>query len=119
MRTNRVTRPQLSQSQAQAKLDAIVRPLNLESGERRAPAKFSEFVTDVYFRFGRKRWKESTAMTTEQRIQTHLVSELGALELRAVRREPNNTGVAHDKIRSPNQANGHDKAQQRSTVRTD
>lgn len=77
----------LSQSQAQAKLDELIRPLNLDSGGKRAPIDFSAFVDGIYIPYGRQRWKESTTMTTEQRIRTHLTGELGGRKTRELRRE--------------------------------
>jgi integrase len=41
------------------------------------PATVQEFLDQVYLPFYRGKWKESTAGTTENRIQHHIVKELG------------------------------------------
>ena len=41
------------------------------------PATVQEFLDQVYLPFYRGKWKESTASTTENRIQHHIVKELG------------------------------------------
>ena len=43
---------------------------------------FGTFINDVALPFLRKKWKKSTASTTENRIQHHLVEEMGRFRMR-------------------------------------
>ena len=54
--------------------------LTINGGERTArvlPPKLAEFVEQVYLPFYRGKWKESTASTSENRIQHHIIADLG------------------------------------------
>jgi len=67
---------------------AILAPIN--SGVPRkqtAVFTFRQFVTSVYLPVARRRWKASTAMTTEPMINVHLVEALGPKLLGALTRE--------------------------------
>jgi integrase len=67
-----MTRPQAELATAE-----ILRPINSEiTREKPVPVSFGEFVRDVYLPVSRGRWKRSTAMTTEPRINLHLVRAL-------------------------------------------
>lgn len=78
----------MSQGEARAKLDEILKPLNVGTPESRVePPTFGDFVDGVYLPFARRRWKVSTAMTSEQRIRFHLVSELGGMRISEIRRD--------------------------------
>jgi integrase len=45
------------------------------------PPTVREFLEQVYLPFFRKKWKESSAGTSENRIQHHIMKELGSLRL--------------------------------------
>ena len=45
------------------------------------PPTVQEFLDQVYLPFYRGKWKESTAGTSENRIQHHIVKELGGQRL--------------------------------------
>jgi len=78
---------ELSRSAAQVKLDEVLRPLNSPT-EARGRVIFRCFVEETYLPFCRQhRWKESSAMSTENRIQVHLVPEFGERDLGSLRRE--------------------------------
>ena len=69
---------QMTKSDAEAALADILKPIN--SGVSQGPRPvytFKQFVTDQYLPFYRKGWKESTAGTSEQIINTHLDSRVG------------------------------------------
>jgi integrase len=69
-------------------LAAIVAPIN--AGVPRVQTvmfTFRQFVTSVYLPVARRRWKASTAMTTEPTIIVHLVEPLGPKLLNEIRRE--------------------------------
>ncbi|MSV35281.1 MAG: hypothetical protein EXQ47_06745 [Bryobacterales bacterium] len=79
----------MSQGEARLALDAIMRPLN-EAGQGRVEKpKFTlrEFVTSKYLPFCDRKWKESTAKTTKQRIEKLLLSDMGDRPMEALGRE--------------------------------
>jgi integrase len=79
---------QMSKSEAEAVLSAILREINAGRAATARPVyTFEQFVNEVYLPFGRRSWKESTAGTSEQIIKSHLVSEFGKVLLHALRRE--------------------------------
>jgi hypothetical protein len=48
---------------------------------------FRQFVEDVYLPFARRGWKKSTEGTSEQIIDTHLITEFGSDLLHAISRD--------------------------------
>jgi len=79
---------QMSKSEAEAVLAAILREANSGQGGTTKPVyTFEEFINEVYLPFCRSTWKESTAATSEQIIESHLVPELGKTILHAIRRQ--------------------------------
>lgn len=77
---------QMSKSAARELLNAILGPLNARQDPASGTMHLGAFIRDVYYPFCRRKWKRSTRMTTEQRIDQHIVSELAGSELRSVRR---------------------------------
>jgi integrase len=74
--------------EAEAILSAILREVNTGAAHTaRTVYTFEQFTNDVYLPFGRRGWKESTAGTSEQIVQSHLVPEFGKFLLHAIRRE--------------------------------
>jgi hypothetical protein len=47
----------------------------------------TELIDEAYIPYCRHKWKESTAETTEDRIQYHIVRDLGKMEIRNINRE--------------------------------
>src|SRR5260370_1150017 len=79
---------QMTRADAEVALSAILREINSGTAQQTRPVyTFEQFVNDVYFPFGRRSWKESTAGTSEQIINSHLVPEFGKILLHAIRRE--------------------------------
>jgi hypothetical protein len=76
---------QMTKTDAREKLDKILTPLNAKH-EQTDRMQFGVFVRDVYYPFCRRKWKRSTRITTEDRMNRHLIAELGGLELRNVNR---------------------------------
>jgi integrase len=70
----------LTKSQAEQSQAAFMRTMNggdePEPGRTR-PLLVTEFVNQVYLPFQRGKWKGSTAETSEQRIRTHIIQDLG------------------------------------------
>jgi integrase len=79
---------QMGKGEAEAILSSILQPIN--SGTSRGPKPvytFKQFVENVYLPHGRRGWKESTAGTSEQIINTHLTPEFGSELLHTIGRE--------------------------------
>jgi integrase len=78
----------LSKAEAESVLSSILRTINSGASKTTQPVyTFQQFVDGVYLPFCRRSWKESTAGTSEQIIQTHLVSEFGRELLHSIGRE--------------------------------
>ena len=79
---------QMSRSEAEAALSAILRTVNCGAGHAaKIVYTFEQYVNDVYLPFCRRSWKESTAGTSEQIVKCHLVPEFGKTLLQGLRRE--------------------------------
>ncbi len=62
-------------SEAEARLAVILKPFNVDSGFPEKPVyTFKVYVEEVFLSVMRRKWKESTRMTTEPRITVHLVT---------------------------------------------
>lgn len=79
----------ITQGQARLALDAIMEPLNRAAREQVEKPKYTlrEFVTSKYLPFCDRKWKESTAKTTKQRIGNLLLNDLGDRPMEALGRE--------------------------------
>src|SRR5678815_42797 len=78
----------MSKGDALAALGKLLQPVNVEAVkpvERRWT--LSELIDEAYLPYCRRKWKESTADTTEDRIQYHIVRDLGKMEIRHVTRD--------------------------------
>src|SRR5262245_5965153 len=72
---------EMTKSEARAKLAEILRPINAGT-QRMSPLQtFGDFVEHVFFPFYRRKWKRSTAITTEDRIQFYVVRQFGKRKL--------------------------------------
>lgn len=79
---------QLSRAEAEAMLAAILQPINEGVGRPQVPVfTFREFVESIYLPVYRGKWKPSTAMTEEGRLQVHLVVSLGSELINKIMRE--------------------------------
>ena len=63
---------QINKAQAQIQLVAIVDSLNAKAAEANPECELGAFIDGVFFPFYRRKWKLSTAMTTEGRIIRHI-----------------------------------------------
>jgi hypothetical protein len=77
----------MSKSEARSALDSIVGPLNARQQPLTGKVPLGIFIRDVYYPFCRRKWKRSTRMTTEQRINQHIIPELEGSELRSIDRD--------------------------------
>ena len=90
---------EITKSEAEIKLAEILAPINgkppvsvavSSNGNRSMPAAaltFGEFVERTYLPFYKGKWKRSTAMTNEDRINHHLVKEFGERTLSSFQRD--------------------------------
>src|SRR5262245_47216962 len=77
----------MSKGEAQAELGKILAPLNARQIPPSQSWLFTEFVERIYLPFYRRKWKRSTAMTNEDRIQNHVLAELGTCTLGSFKRD--------------------------------
>jgi integrase len=77
----------MTKAEAQAELAKIVSPLNSREMPPSQSWLFSNFVERIYLPFYRGKWKRSTAMTNEDRLKHHLVSEFGHRTLGSFNRD--------------------------------
>ncbi len=78
----------LSRAEAETMLAAILQPINQGVGKPQLPVfTFKGFVDSVYLPVYRGKWKASTAMNEELRIQVHLVGSLGSQLMTKIDRE--------------------------------
>jgi integrase len=79
---------QMSKAEAESVLSAMLREINSGvTGMAKPLYTFKQFVKDEYLPFCRRSWKESTAGTSEQIINSHLVPEFGNKLVHSIRRE--------------------------------
>jgi len=77
----------MSKGEAQNALAAILSPLNSREVPPSQSWLFADFMERVYLPFYRRKWKRSTAMTTEDRLNHHLVSQFASCSLGSFKRE--------------------------------
>lgn len=80
--------PDMSKGEAEALMAVILKPQNQEAGQTQKPVyTFGVYLDEVYLSMCRRKWKESTRMTTEPRISFHLTPAFESHVLRSVTRE--------------------------------
>jgi len=72
---------EMTKAQAQSELAAIVVPINSSRSQPSEQISFGTFVKQVYLPFYRRKWKRSTAMTNEDRLDHHLITEFNSRSL--------------------------------------
>ncbi|MCH7986148.1 MAG: tyrosine-type recombinase/integrase [Acidobacteria bacterium] len=77
----------MTKAQAQEELAAILAPLNSRQEVPSDTCTFGEFLQQTYLPFYRRKWKCSTAMTNQDRIRYHLVSEFRERRLGSLTRD--------------------------------
>ena len=79
---------QMSKAEAESALSAMLRDINSGVTQMAKPVyTFEQFISGVYLPFCRRSWKESTAGTSEQIVNSHLVPEFGKDLLHSIRRD--------------------------------
>ena len=78
----------MPKSEAEARLAVILKPFNENSGFPEKPVyTFRVYVEEVFLPVIRRKWKESTRVTTEPRISFHLVPAFGDQLIKQITRE--------------------------------
>jgi integrase len=77
----------VTKAEAQRVLAAILAPLNSRDTPPSKSWLFADFMEQLYLPFYRRKWKRATALTTEDRLKHHLVSEYGSCTLGTFNRE--------------------------------
>src|SRR5689334_6264227 len=69
---------EMSKSEAREDLGDILKPINARAAQAaNVHSTVKEFVDDSYLPFYKRKWKRSTAMTNEDRINHHIVESFG------------------------------------------
>ena len=77
----------MTKTEAQKEVANILAPINNRGVPPSQSWLFGDFVERIYLPFYRRKWKRSTAMTNEDRLNHHLVSEFGELTLGTFHRD--------------------------------
>lgn len=78
----------VNRAEAEAILSEILQPINSSAGQpSRILYTFENFVEAVYLPICHRKWKTSTGMTEENRLQVHLVTCLGPRLMQEITRE--------------------------------
>lgn len=75
----------MSTTEAEKKRDEFMRTLNGSQepdSDGTRPLKLREFIEQQYLPFCRKKWKASTAGTTEDRIRHHIINDIADRTIR-------------------------------------
>ena len=78
----------MPKGEAEAQMLVILKPLNEDAGCAQKPVyTFTGYLEEVFLPLCRRKWKESTRMTTEPRMMFHLKPALGGQPLRSITRD--------------------------------
>ena len=79
---------EMSRPEALAAMGKLLQPINAHAGDPLPPiCTVGDWIRDTFLPFGRRKWKLSTASTTGDRIRKHILTDLGALEMRSITRD--------------------------------
>jgi integrase len=67
----------MTKTEAKAEVAAIVAPINLRERTASERCTLADFVEQIFLPFYRRKWKRSTALSNQERISFHLISEFG------------------------------------------
>src|SRR5215470_14652479 len=78
----------MSHAEALAEMAKLLQPLNAHAGEPIVPVlSIRDWIRNQFLPFIARKWKLSTACTSGDRIRTHLIADLGSMELQSVTRD--------------------------------
>lgn len=79
---------QMSRPEALAEMGKRLQSINAHAGEVRPRLwTLGDWIREMFLPFSRRKWKLSTASTTGDRIRTHLIADLGSVEIRSLTRD--------------------------------
>jgi integrase len=79
---------EMPKSEAEARLAVILKPLNEGAGRSQKPIyTFRVYLEEIFLPAVRRKWKESTRLTTEARMTYHLLPALGECLVQQITRE--------------------------------
>ena len=79
---------EMGKSEAESLMAVILKPMNEDAGQTQKPVfTFGVYLEEVFLPLCRRKWKESTRMTTEPRMKLHLKPAFGAQLLRDITRD--------------------------------
>ena len=76
----------MTKSDARAAVNRIVAEVKARQDQNRV-WRFGEFVTEVYFPYYSRKWKQSTRENNVNRVSVHLVASFGDRELSSIKRD--------------------------------
>src|SRR3984885_13155455 len=76
----------MTKSDARAAVNRIVAEVKARQDQNRV-WRFGEFVTEVYFTYYSRKWKQSTRENNVNRVSVHLVASFGDRELSSIKRD--------------------------------
>jgi integrase len=76
----------MTKSDARAAVNRIVAEVKAKRDQNRV-WKFGEFVTEVYFPYYSRKWKQSTRENNVNRVSVHLIASFGDRELSSIKRD--------------------------------
>ncbi len=78
----------MPKSEAESRLAVILKPFNEGAGQSQKPIyTFGVYLEEIFLPGIRRKWKESTRVTTEPRMRYHLLPSLGGCLLQQITRE--------------------------------
>jgi integrase len=78
----------MSRPEALAEIATLLQPINAHAGDVVAGVwTLGDWIREVFLPLSRRKWKLSTASTTGDRIRTHLIADLGSLEIASLTRD--------------------------------
>ena len=78
----------MSKSEAREKIADILKPINARAAQTaNADVTLKQFIELFYLPLYKRKWKRTTAMTNEDRINHHIVEKLGDREIRSLTRD--------------------------------
>ena len=77
----------ITKSEAQKALAAILVPINSRAVPTSQSCSLADFIGGIYLPFYRRKWKHSTKLTNEDRINHHIVTECGEETLGSFNRD--------------------------------
>src|SRR5215831_12929263 len=78
----------ITKSKAREKIVEILKPINARAAAAaNVHCTVKEFIDTVYLPFYKRKWKRSTVMTNEDRINHHIVEPFSKREMRSLTRD--------------------------------